>query len=119
MRKATLMIVMALVSMNTWGEYSCPEGADLACLDKGDKVCPANTKCVDKDAICFEKDSCGSGANMICRSEYDAVLNDHQETVKQYDSLAVENVSLREQRLEQKNCVLNASKLIDAQKCVR
>jgi hypothetical protein len=119
MKNISLIFALVLVSMMTRAEYSCSDGAELACLDKGDKVCPAHTKCVDEAAICFEKDACGSDANMICRSEYDAVLNNHQDTIEQYDLLAAQNVGLREQRLAQKNCVLNASKLLDAQKCVR
>ncbi len=119
MKNISLIFVLVLVSMIARADYSCPDGAELACLDKSDKVCPAHTKCVDKAATCFEKDACGSDTNMICRSEYDAVLTNHQDTIEQYDLLAAQNVGLREQRLKQKNCVLNSSNLVDAQKCVR
>lgn len=119
MKKVSLIFALVLVSMITRAEYSCPDGAELVCLDNDDKVCPGNTQCVDEAAICFEKDACGSGANMICGSDYDAALINHQDTIDQYDSLIAQNVGLREQRLAQKNCVLNASKLVDAQKCVR
>ena len=119
MKNLSLIIALTLVSMSASAEFSCPDGADLACLDKGDTVCPASAKCVDDEAVCFDKHPCSSGTGLICESEYDEVLNNYTKTVKQYDQLLVENVGLREQRLEWKNCVINASTLADAERCVR
>ena len=119
MKNMTLIITLALVSINAWAEFSCPEGADLACLDKGDTVCPAATKCIADDAVCFDKHPCGPDTRLICESEYDEVLNNYKKSVEQYDLLIAENVGLREQRLARKNCVINASTLVGAQSCVR
>ena len=119
MKKVTLIVALALVSIGALGEFSCPYGTNAACLDDGDKVCPGSTKCVDVDVVCFDKNTCDSGTSFVCESEYDEVLNDYKKTVKQHNQLASENVGLREQRLEQKNCVINASTLEDAKRCVR
>lgn len=119
MNKVFLIVALALVSTSTWGEFSCPYGTDAACLDAGDTVCPASTKCVDDDVVCFAKHICNSGSGLICESVYDEVLNDYKMTVEKYNKLASVNVALREQRLKQKNCVINASNLEGAKRCVR
>jgi hypothetical protein len=46
-------------------------------------------------------------------------MRNYKKAVGQYDELVSENVSLREQRLARKNCVLNASSLEESQRCVR
>jgi hypothetical protein len=119
MNKLTLIFALALVSTGTRGDFSCPNGLNAACLDAGDTVCPASTKCVDDDLVCFDKHICDSGSGLICESEYDKVLNDYKVTVEKYNNLTSVNVALREQRLEQKNCVINATTLEGAKRCVR
>jgi len=119
MKKVILIVALALVSACAWGDFSCPDGTNAACLDGGDKVCPASTKCVDDDVVCFDKNTCESGSGLICESDYDEVLNDYKMTVEKHNKLASENVALREQRLEHKNCVINASSVEDAKRCVR
>ena len=91
----------------------------MACLEEGDSICPQYAKCVDKAAICLDESACDSPNGYICSSEYDAVLSDHQKTVDQYNQLLSENVSLRNERLEKRNCVINSASLKDAIKCVR
>ena len=108
-----------LLSNGKCGDFSCPDGTEAACLNGGDKVCPSSTKCVDEGATCFDEYPCDLNGSFVCESEYDAVMRDYQQVVRQYDELASENVDLREQRLEQKNCVLNASNLKAAKSCVR
>ena len=119
MRKVILIIALALISMNVWSDFSCPDGANAVCLDNGDTVCSASAKCVDNDVICIDKHDCDPGIGYICESEYDEMLSDYKKTVAQHNELASENVDLRVLRLEQKNCVLNASTLEVAQSCVR
>ena len=101
------------------GGFLCPHGTDAACLETGDKVCPGSTRCVDDHATCIDEYPCGSGEGFVCASEYDDILNKLNQVVREHDELAAENVALRERRLEQKNCVINAATLKDAIRCVR
>jgi hypothetical protein len=101
------------------GDVSCPDGTGAACLDIGDKVCPGSTKCVDVGATCFDEYPCDLSKGFVCESTYDDVLDELKQAVRQHDELALENVALRERRLEQKNCVLNAATLDNAKRCVQ
>ena len=113
------IFLLCLVSMAVQAGYTCPDGTNMACLDDGDTVCPLSAKCVDKAAVCLEEPQCDSDRGYICGSEYDAILSDHQKTVGQYNQLLSENVDLREDRLQKRNCVINAATLKDAISCVR
>jgi hypothetical protein len=119
MKTLMYLFLLGLVSTVAQAGYTCPDGTGMACLDDGDTVCPITAKCVDKAAVCLEEPRCDSGRGYICGTEYDAVLSDHQETVDQYNQLLSENVSLREDRLEKRNCVINSATLKDAIRCVR
>ena len=118
MKTLLFLFVLSLLSTGVWADFSCPNGTNEVCLTDGDTVCPASAKCVDNDAVCLDQRSCDSPSGFICGSEYDDVLNDNKKVVSQYNQLLSENVDLREKRLEQKNCVINASTLKDAKKCV-
>ena len=107
------------LSIGKCGGFSCPDETDAACLASGDKVCPGSAKCVDDHATCFDEYMCESGEGFVCASKFDDVLNELKKVVNLHDELALENVALRERRLEQKNCVLNSSTLNDAKRCVR
>ena len=119
MQKVMLIAVLALFSTCAWGDFSCPNGTDAACIDSGDKVCPSSTKCVDNGATCFDEYPCDLSGGFVCESKYDEVLDNNKKVVRQHNQLASENTGLRETRLEQKNCVINASTLEDAKRCVR
>lgn len=119
MKQLALIIVLALVSMGTWGDFSCPDGAAPVCIDKGDKICPGSSKCVDHNATCFDNYPCGISSGFVCESEYHDILTDYESVVGQHNELASENTDLREKRLAQKNCVLNAATLENAKKCAR
>ena len=119
MKRLALIAALALASTCVWSDFSCPNGTKAACLDMDDKVCPVSTKCTDVGATCFDEYPCESGESFVCASKYDKVLDDLKQAVSQHDELALENVALRERRLEQKNCVLNSSTLEEAQRCVR
>ncbi len=114
-----LVFTLLLVPALSLAEFSCPDGTDAACIEIGDRICSANTKCVDDSATCFDDFPCGSDEGFVCGSEYDAALNAHKRSTEKYDQLVKENVDLRQERLDRKNCVLNATGLIEAQKCVR
>lgn len=101
------------------GGFLCPDGTDAACLDAGDTVCPDLARCIDDQATCFDEYPCDPDEGFVCASEYDDMLNKLQQVAAQHDELASENVALREKRLEQKNCVINAATLKDAIRCVR
>lgn len=101
------------------GGFLCPDGTDAACLDIGEKVCPGTTRCVDDQATCFDEYPCDLSEGIVCASEYDDMLEEFRRVVNQQNQLAQENVALRERRLEQKNCVINAATLSDAIRCVR
>jgi len=119
MKALTFLVVLSLVTVAAHGDFSCPEGTNEACLDAGDTVCPATAKCVEKDAVCLDRSGCDSPRGYICGSLYDEILNDYEKAVGQYNQLTSENVALREERLEQKNCVINAANLKAAIRCVR
>lgn len=119
MKKLILIVELALISTAVWSDFSCPDGSNAACLDDGDKVCPSSTKCVDDGATCFDEYPCELSEGFVCETKYDNVLDDCKQAVSQHNELALENVGLRERRLEQKNCVLNASTLEEAKSCVR
>ena len=119
MKVIMYLFALSLLSSSALGNYSCPDGTNAACLDNGDTVCPASAKCVSKEAICLDGHACESARGYICGSEYDEVLKDYEKVVSQYNQLTSENVDLREVRLKQRNCVINAATLKDAIKCVR
>lgn len=119
MKPRLFVFLLSLVSTVVQAGYTCPDGTTMACMDKGDSICPMTAKCVDKAAVCLEEPRCDSDRGYICGSEYDAALKDHQNTVDQYNELLSENVSLREDRLEKRSCVINAATLKDAISCVR
>jgi hypothetical protein len=119
MKQLALAILLTLVSLGALSDFTCPDGTEPACLANSDKVCPGASKCVDFGATCFDDYPCDSRGGFVCASSYDDTLNNYKEAVSQHDQLASENVGLRETRLEQKNCVLNASSLETAQNCVR
>ena len=119
MKRLALIATLTLISTGIWGDFSCPGGTAAVCLENVDTVCPSSAKCVSNDVVCFDKHTCDSNGGFICESKYDAVMDDYKEAVQQHDELASENVGLRERRLEQKNCVMNAPTLEEAQKCVR
>jgi hypothetical protein len=118
-KSLTLIAALIMVSSGSWSEFSCPPGSELACLNVGDTVCPLSAKCVDDGATCFDEYPCESGEKFVCESQYDKTLEDCKMAVEQHTQLASENTELRVKRLEQKNCVLNASTLEVAQACVR
>ena len=119
MKILVLLLVFLLTSTGAQGEFTCLDGTSPACLDDGDTVCPASAKCVGDEAVCFDQGSCDSARGFICGSEYDKFLDDYKKVVAQYNQLTSENVDLREERLEQRNCVINAHSLKDAIRCVR
>ena len=114
-----LMAVLLSIPGLSSAEFSCPDGTTASCLADGDKICAKGTQCMDETATCLDHFPCGIGESFVCGPEYDAALDAHRETARKHDQLAAENVDLREQRLNLKNCVLNAKRLADAKKCVR
>jgi hypothetical protein len=119
MKTFVFFLILTLASMGAWADFICPDGTREACLADGDSICPMTAKCVDDAAVCLDPESCESARGFICVSEYDAVLGDYEKVVGQYNQLISENVELREVRLEQKNCVINAQSLKEAIRCVR
>jgi len=119
MKTLLFSLVLLLLPTSTWGAFSCPDATRAACLEEGDTVCPVTAKCVADDVVCLDESSCDSERGFICGAEYDAVLNDYEKVVSQYNQLTSENVELRERRLNQKNCVINAQTLKEAISCVR
>ena len=119
MKALAILFLVCMVTAGARAGFTCLDGTNMACLDDGDTVCPVTAKCVDKAAVCLDESRCDSDRGYICGSEYDAVLSDHQKTVDQYNQLLSENVSLREDRLGKRNCVINAATLKDAISCVR
>ena len=119
MKALRILFLLCLATTAAQAGFTCLDGTNMACLDDGDTICPVTAKCVDKAAVCLDESRCDSDRGYICGSEYDAVLSDHQKTVDQYNQLLSENVDLREDRLEKRNCVINSASLKDAIKCVR
>jgi hypothetical protein len=119
MKILVILMVLSLASLGARADFSCPAGTNAACLEEGDSVCPVSAKCVGYDAVCLQADSCDSARGFICGSEYDALVTNHENVVAQYNQLISENVDLRETRLQQKNCVINAQSLKEAIRCVR
>ena len=119
MKAVIFIFALSLLSSSALGNYSCPDGTKAACLAGGDTVCPASAKCVSSAAVCLDESACESARGYICGSEYDEVMKDYENVVSQYNQLTSENVDLREIRLEQRNCVINAATLKDAIRCIR
>jgi len=119
MKTIMFLLAFSLVPATTWGDFSCPDATRATCLEVGDTVCPVSANCVADDAVCLDRQGCDSDRGYICGSQYDAVMNDYEKAVSQYNQLTSENVELRSQKLEQKNCVINAATLEDAIECVR
>ena len=119
MKTVIFLVALSLLSSSVLAEFSCLDGTNAACLDLGDTVCPASAKCVENEAVCLDQNDCDSARGYICGSEYDEVLKDYEKVVSQYNQLTSENVDLRNIRLEQRNCVINAGTLKDAISCVR
>ena len=119
MCRLLLPLMLSLFPALAQAGLSCPEGTEVACLDVGDKVCGANTKCVDPAATCLQDFPCDLDEGFVCAAEHDAALKDCRKNVAEYAALAKKNVDLREERLERKNCVLNSTTLAEAHKCVR
>ena len=119
MRQFILALLLALVSATAAAEFTCPVATSPACIDPGDTVCPADSRCVGTGATCFEDYPCQPGEGFVCASSYDEALAGAQATSAQYDSLVTENVALREERLQKRNCVINAQSLKAAIACVR
>jgi hypothetical protein len=119
MKSLAVFVALIMVSSGSWSEFSCPTGSDLACLNVDDTVCPLSAKCVDDGATCFDEYPCEPGESFVCESQYDKAMVECNMAVKQHAQLASENTELRVKRLEQKNCVLNASTLEVAKACVR
>jgi len=118
MHKLIITTALILFATNAWCDFTCTDGSNPVCLDKGDKVCPATARCVDTSAVCFDEFPCDVSEGFVCESRYDAMMKDYKETAQEHDTLAKQNVELREQRQQWKNCVLNASTLLEARKCV-
>jgi hypothetical protein len=119
MKNGILIITLVVASTTAWGQFNCPDGTHAACLEAEDKICAGSTKCVDIEIDCYDKNSCASDTGFVCESDYAEVMNDYKTAVIQHNELAAENAVLREQRLEQKNCVINAASLKIAIRCVR
>jgi hypothetical protein len=119
MKTLTLLLLLVLAWPVARADFTCPQGTEEACLETGDTVCPASAKCVDDKALCLDARDCGSARGYICGSLYDEVLADYEKAVAQYNQLTAENVELRDQALERRNCVINAQTLKAAIACVR
>lgn len=118
MKTLISIFVLSLVPIVTWSDFSCPAGENIVCIEEADTICPDYAKCVADNAICLDEHACESDRGYICGSEYDELMNDYQKAVDQYNQLISDNVALREKRLQQKNCVRNASSLLEARRCV-
>ena len=119
MKRLLHVLVLSLAPAFACASLSCPDGTEMACLEPGDKVCADDTKCVHQSASCFDDFACDPEDGYVCAGEYDAAIQEHRVTVAKYDALVQDNVDLRQQRLDRKNCVLNSTTLADAHKCVR
>ena len=119
MKTLAMLLVLSLGPVAAWADFTCPEGTSEACLDAADTVCPATAKCVEADAVCLDAASCDSARGYICGSLYDEMIGNYEKAVVQYNQLTSENVELRNQALERRNCVINAQTLKAAIACVR
>jgi hypothetical protein len=70
-------------------------GTRAACLDWGDTVCSSNGKCVNQDAMCFDRYQCGF-AGFACKSDVDECVADHDRLVGKYNEMLRDFEKLRE-----------------------
>jgi hypothetical protein len=119
MKRIALTLLLMALTAPAGSDFTCPAGTEMACVEAGDKVCAAGTKCVPLEATCLQDFPCGPDEGFVCAGEHDAALEDCRDKIEQYEALIEENVDLRQERLDRKNCVLNSTTLADAQKCVR
>ena len=98
MRKAMALCAILVGALNTsssFGQnnFSCPYGTDGACLDYGARICSSLAKCVDSNAICFNKSTCDY-AGFACKSEVNKGLNQYEELRRKYNTLIDDHNSL-------------------------
>ncbi len=118
MQKCFLMVALTLVCVGAWGNFSCPRGSEAVCLDPGDLVCPATSKCVNDQAVCFEDYPCDADDGFVCESRHDELANENEVLVKKYNQLISEHNDLIGRHSEKERCVIKAATLESAKKCV-
>ena len=113
--------------------FSCRIGTNPACLDYGDTSCSSLGKCVDNNAMCFDRYQCDY-RGFTCRSnleecadEHDALITRHNRLVDEYNELLEMSRDLESQLTRARRvivdmalsqeCVLGATTLEDAQSC--
>lgn len=82
---AFLLFFFLFPSVTLGQDFSCSYGKRGACLDYGDKVCSSYDKCVDGDAVCFDRLTCFG--NFICKSKYDDLANEYSTLSDEYNAL--------------------------------
>lgn len=73
--------------------FSCGIGDRGACLGFGDTVCSSQGRCVNRDALCFDRYQCDyegftCQSNVTaCVQDYNFLLDDHNRLVRDYNDL--------------------------------
>lgn len=115
-----LFSIMLLAAMTTavYGDFTCPQGTEAACLDDAEQVCPADAKCVNHAAVCFDGYICDSGEAYVCESRYDEVAAKNVALVTKYNDITAKYNDLLGVKSINEGCVISAHSLAEAKECV-
>ena len=117
------LILLGASAASRGEPFFCSAGKQPACLDDGAVVCKSFATCVAHDAICFNAHTCDSNG-LVCKSKFDAVVDEVHEKVRKYNELVDEFNSLKSsfEELQRTNrnlndCLASSDSLYDAQSC--
>ncbi|WP_119940125.1 hypothetical protein [Neorhizobium sp. NCHU2750] len=104
--------------------FSCRGGTQPACLDYGAKVCSPFAKCVDQNAVVFDRFTCDY-KGFVCKSTLDDVAGKYDSVVTKFNALLDENNQLVDKynallrvSRDLDSCVGNASNIDEAKRCL-
>lgn len=113
----------SILTVTQAATFACPDEKVGVCLDPDDQVCLAHTKCVDRDAVCFDLGTCDE-QGFVCKSQVDGIVRDYQEVLGQsrrltekYNTLVRKYNDLLARYKTMEQCVAAATTIAEARVC--
>ena len=118
---ASLLLVALVVALgpSTAGAqdaFSCSWGKRGACLDYGDKVCSQLGKCVDEDAVCFNRSTCDYNG-FVCKSDLNNLSDEYDTLLSKAKRLASDYDDMHSSYSDILQCLGRAMEIEDARRC--